>query len=140
MSMPSASDAAWPSLPLAAWRATYVTLHMWMQIVGKTRLALAPMENHWWHCTLHVTERGLSTTPMPSGVRLLTVDFDFIDHLLILRSSEGASRQFRLQPQTVASFHAQYMAALGELGIDLRMVPRPVEVEQAVPFAEDVQH
>ena len=140
MSVPLADESTWPALPLAAWRETYVTLHMWMQIVGKTRLALAPVENHWWHCTLHVTARGLGTTPMPSGARLLAVDFDFIDHLLLLRTSDGASRQLRLRPQTVATFHAQYMAALRELGIEPRMVPRPVEVEHAVPFADDVEH
>ncbi|MGZ5772967.1 DUF5996 family protein [Ramlibacter sp.] len=140
MPAPLLFNTAWPPLPLAAWQDTYVTLHMWTQIVGKTRLALAPMENHWWQCTFHVTERGMSSTPMPSGMRLLTVDFDFIDHLLILRTSEGASRQLRLEPQTVASFHARYMAALGELGIEVRMVPRPVEVELAIPFAEDTEH
>lgn len=130
----------WPPLSLAAWRDTYATLHMWMQIVGKTRLALAPMENHWWQCTLHLTDRGLSTTPMPFGVRLLTVDFDFIDHVLVLRTDDGASRRLRLEPQTVADFYARYTAALRELGIGLRMLARPVEVETAIPFADDVQH
>jgi hypothetical protein len=137
---PDSGASAWPPLPLAAWRDTYATLHMWTQIVGKTRLALAPMENHWWQCTLHVTDRGLGTTPMPSGVRLLAVDFDFIDHLLVLRTTEGASRRLRLQPQTVADFYAQYLAALDELGFQPRLMPRPVEVDPALPFAEDVGH
>ena len=133
-------STAWPPLPLAAWRDTYATLHMWTQIVGKTRLALAPPENHWWQCTLHVSERGLSTTPMPSGVRLLTVDFDFIDHVLVLRTSQGTSRRLPLQPQSVAQFYAQYTTALKELGFEPHMMPRPVEVERAIPFAEDVEH
>jgi hypothetical protein len=133
-------SGAWPALPLADWRETYATLHMWMQIVGKTRLALAPMENHWWQCTLHVTERGLGTPPMPAGVRLLTVEFDFIDEVLVLRTADGAARRLRLQPQTVAAFYAQYRAALRELGFEPRIMPRPVEVERAVPFADDFEH
>lgn len=137
--MPRANPA-WPQLSLAAWQDTYATLHMWTQVVGKTRLALAPMENHWWQCTLHLTNRGLSTTPMPHGVRLLTVEFDFIDHELQVRTDEGASRQLRLEPLTVADFYAKYMAALRDIGIELRMLARPVEVERAIPFSEDVEH
>lgn len=113
---------------------------MWTQIVGKTRLGLAPMENHWWQCTLHLTDRGLGTTPMPSGIHLLTVEFDFIDHVLILRTDAGDSRRLRLEPQTVADFHAKYKDALRDLGIELRMLARPVEVEKAIPFAQDVEH
>ena len=93
---PDAPGVAWPALPLAGWRDTYATLHMWTQVVGKTRLALAPMENHWWQCTLYVSERGLTTTPMASGTRLLTVDFDFVDHLLVMRTSDAQARQIRL--------------------------------------------
>src|SRR5216117_4386090 len=78
---------AWPPLPLAQWQDTYATLHMWTQIVGKTRLALAPHQNHWWQVTLYVTARGLSTGPMPYGSRALDVEFDFIEHELILRTS-----------------------------------------------------
>ena len=130
----------WPPLPLAAWRDTYATLHMWMQVVGKTRLALAPMENHWWQCTLYVTERGLTTSPMPDGRRLLTVEFDFIAHRLVMRTAEGQRRQFPLTPQSVARFHAQFMQALRELGFAPRFLARPSEVETAIPFAEDEEH
>ena len=141
MSTPRApGNPAWPPLSLADWRETCATLHMWMQIVGKTRLALAPMENHWWQCTLHLTGRGLGTTPMPSGARLLTVDFDFIDHVLVLGTDDGESRRLRLEPRTVAQFYAQYTAALRELGIEFQMLSRPVEVEKAIPFAQDVEH
>ncbi|HYE40814.1 MAG TPA: DUF5996 family protein [Ramlibacter sp.] len=140
MSAPQAPQPAWPALSLAAWRDTYATLHLWTQVVGKTRLALAPMENHWWQCVLYLTERGLTTTPMPAGGRLLTVEFDFIDHVLELRTGEGNLRHLGLVPQSVAAFHAQYMAALHELGFEPRMLARPVEVEVAIPFAEDHRH
>ena len=113
---------------------------MWTQIVGKTRLALAPMENHWWQCTQYVSERGLTTMPMPAGSRLLTVEFDFIDHVLVLRTSDGAGRRIPLVPQSVAAFFARYVAALRELGSTPRIVPRPVEVEPAIPFAADEEH
>lgn len=136
----SAIESAWPALPLAAWRDTQATLHMWTQVVGKTRLALAPMENHWWQCTMYVTARGLTTTPMPDGARLLTVDFDFVDDLLVLRTADGASRQVPLVPQTVAQFHAQYLAAQGELGFEPKVLARPVEVDPAIPFAQDETH
>ena len=134
------SPATWPALPLAGWRDTHATLHMWTQVVGKTRLALAPMENHWWQCTLYVSVRGLTTTPMPAGVRLLAVDFDFIDHLLVLRTADGERRQFPLVAQSVAHFYEQYRQALRELRIEPRTLARPVEVETAIPFAEDETH
>lgn len=136
----SQSRETWPALPLAAWRDTYETLHMWTQIVGKTRLALAPMENHWWQCTLYVAERGLTTGPMPSGTRVVTVEFDFVDHLLLLRTDAGTSRRLPLAPQTVARFYAQYLRALRELGVEPRIFARPVEVQKAIPFAEDEEH
>ena len=137
---PETSGAAWPALPLAEWRDTYATLHMWTQVVGKTRLALAPMENHWWQCTLYVSQRGLTTTPMAAGTRLLTVDLDFVDHLLVMRTSDAQTRQIRLVPQTVARFYEQYVQALRELHFEPQILPRPVEVETAIPFAEDTEH
>ncbi len=113
---------------------------MWMQIVGKTRLALAPMENHWWQVALYLTERGLTTTPMPWAGRTLVVDFDFIDHALALRTSDGASRSLALAPRPVARFYAEYVAALRSLGITPSIMPRPVEVETSIPFADDLEH
>lgn len=130
----------WPALPLAPWRDTYATLHMWSQIVGKTRLALAPMENHWWQVTLYVTERGLTTSPMPCGARTVTVEFDFLAHALELRSSDGRSHTLPLGPRSVADFHAAYLAGLRSLDVVPAIVGRPVEVEPAIPFAQDVQH
>lgn len=132
--------AAWPALPLAPWRATYATLHMWTQIVGKTRLALAPMENHWWQTTLYVTSRGLTTSPIPVGERSLAADFDFIDHRLHLSTSDGATQALPLEPQSVADFYRDYRAALQALDVDVRFWPVPVEVETAIPFAEDRAH
>ncbi len=132
--------SAWPPLPLASWQDTFETLHMWTQLVGKTRLALAPMENHWWQCTLYVSARGLSTGPMPSGPRVLAVDFDFIDHQLTMGTSDGDSRRLPLVAESVARFHARYMQALRELGFEPRILGRPVEVQEAIPFAQDEKH
>jgi hypothetical protein len=131
---------SWPPLPLDQWRETYATLHMWTQIVGKTRLALAPMENHWWQVTLYLTPRGLTTSAMPSGTRTVAADFDFIDHRLYLRASDGAIRDLPLVPQRVADFYAAYMEALRSLDLDVRIMPVPCEIETAIPFAKDHVH
>ena len=134
------ADAAWPALALAGWQDTYATLHMWTQIVGKTRLALAPMENHWWQAALYVTSRGLTTSPMPSRGGTISVDFDFLEHRLHIRTSDGASRTMPLVPQPVAEFHAAYMDALRALGHAVRIWQVPVEIERAIPFAADREH
>jgi hypothetical protein len=133
-------EAPWPSLPLAEWQATHDTLHMWMQIVGKTRLALAPRQNHWWNVPLYLTSRGLTTTPMPYGLRTLTVEFDFVDHRLVLETSDGASRAAPLRPQAVAEFYREYQGLLSELGVPVKIWPVPVEVDHPIPFAEDRTH
>jgi hypothetical protein len=138
---PSTSPSvAWPALPLASWVDTYATLHMWTQIVGKTRLALAPMENHWWQVSLYVTPRGLTTSAMPCGERSVEVAFDFIDHVLAVRTSDGAATRFKLVPRSVADFYARYLTALRSLGIQPVLMPCPVEVETAIPFAQDRTH
>src|SRR3989337_2361750 len=98
----------WPALPLESWRDTYATLHMWTQIVGKTRLALAPMENHWWQVALYVTERGLTPSSSPSGNRTFAADFDFLEHSLSVRTSDGVARTLPLTPRPVADFYADY--------------------------------
>ena len=113
---------------------------MLTQIVGKTRLALAPMQNHWWQVALYVTERGLTTSVMPYGARGVTVDFDFIAHVVVLRTSDGDSRTIPLVPCTVAAFYGEYMKALRALGVDVKLHPVPVEVPVAIPFAEDNEH
>jgi hypothetical protein len=127
-------------LPLAEWRATYATLHMWSQIVGKTRLALAPMENHWWQVALYLTARGLTTSAMPYGGRSVEVQFDFIAHQLQIHVSDGSQHSFALTSMTVPEFFTQYMAALHDLGIDPAIYASPVEVVTAIPFAQDHEH
>jgi len=137
----AARNSAWPALPLDGWRDTYATLHMWLQIVGKTRLACAPMVNHWWQVPLYVTPRGLTTSAMPYGNRIFSVDLDFIDHVLSVRADDGATRTLELAPRSVADFYAEYMAALRGLGFEVAFRRRaPVEVERAIPFADDREH
>jgi hypothetical protein len=130
----------WPVLPLADWRATYATLHMWSQIVGKTRLALAPMENHWWQVALYVTARGLTTSAMPHGDDGVEVQLDFISHQLLIQKSDGVQCSFPLVSMSVADFFARYMRALHDSGIDPAIHASPVEVVTAIPFAQDHEH
>jgi hypothetical protein len=136
---PSTAEA-WPPLPLDGWQETYDTLHLWTQIVGKTRLALAPMENHWWQVALYVTPRGLTTSAMPSGTRTVAVDFDFVDHQVYVRTSDGAVSGVPLVAQPVAEFYAAYMRTLRSLDLDVRIGPTPNEMQTAIPFAEDRAH
>jgi hypothetical protein len=139
--MPPQSDAArWPALPYAAWRDTCETLHLWTQVIGKVRLALTPWLNHSWHVTLYVTARGLGTPPIAHQARYFTIEFDFIDHVLWLRTSDGHFRQLMLKPMTVAEFYADVMVALREIGIDVRINEMPNEIPGAVPFPDDRTH
>src|ERR1700731_4391754 len=117
--MNKTSQVPWPELPIAEWRETYATLHLWTQIVGKIRLARTPWLNHSWHVTLYVTARGLTTSPIPDGIRTFQIDFDFIDHALRISTSDGATRQMALAGQSVASFYGAIMAALADLGIHM---------------------
>ena len=130
-------SAVWPSLRLSEWHDTHDTLHMWMQMVGKTRLALSPRENHWWHVVLYVSPRGLVTSPIPYRSRAFEVAFDFIDHRLIVSTSDGATRSIALRPLAVADFYREYMATLEALGISVKIWPVPVEVDAPIPFLED---
>ena len=139
MTIPSRSEA-WPPLPLEAWKDTYATLHMWTQIVGKVRLARSPWTNHSWHVTLYVTARGLTTSPIPYGVRTFQIDFDFISHQLTLHSSDGASGRVVLQPQSVATFYAMLMAEMDKLDLHVDINHTPNEVADPIPFEEDETH
>ena len=132
--------AAWPPLPLADWSDTRDTLHMWTQIVGKTRLALAPMVNHWWQVPLYVSARGLTTSWMPYGTAGFSVEFDFIDHTLVVQRDDGRTWSMALAPRSVADFYQAYMAGLRSLGIDVRIWPVPVEIADGIPFANDETH
>jgi hypothetical protein len=131
---------SWPALPLAEWKDTYATLHMWTQIVGKIRLALSPPINHFWGSALYVTARGLTTSPMPYAKGVFEISFDFIAHTLEIATSNGEIRSFRLIPRTVADFYAELMAALHSLGIDVKVWTMPVEVPRPVRFTLDEAH
>ena len=133
-------QAVWPTLPLAEWQDTLATLHRWLQIVGKTRLVVTPPINHWWHVTLYLTARGLTTSPMPYGNRTLEVELDFIDHNLLARTSDGTSGSLPLVPRTVADFYREYTSLLESLGCPSRIWPVPCELEDALPFPEDHEH
>ncbi|NUS94142.1 MAG: hypothetical protein HOQ36_17355 [Nocardia sp.] len=130
----------WPALRVDDWTDTRETLHMWTQIVGKIRLALAPMVNHWWQVPLYVSARGLTTSAMPYRGEVLDIEFDFVDHRLQLRTGTGGRRAIELGPRTVAAFYAEVRGALTALGVDVEILARPVEVERAIPFAEDTEH
>jgi Family of unknown function (DUF5996) len=132
--------AAWPRLRLTDWAETRDTVHMWTQIVGKIRLAHAPLFNHWWQVALYVSPRGLATSAIPYGGGAFDCEFDFIDHKLHLRASDGRSSDVALEPKPVALFYAETMDALNELGIRTHLRARPNEVDPAIPFAEDYQH
>lgn len=130
----------WPELPLRSWAATASTLHMWTQIVGKIRLALAPRVNHWWNVPLYVTARGLSTSMMPYDARTVELEFDFLDHNLAIRDSSGATRYVPLYARSVADFYRELMAVLRAMSIDVKIWPKPVEIPDPIPFPEDTVH
>jgi hypothetical protein len=130
----------WPSLPLKAWKDTYATLHMWTQIVGKIRLAQSPALNHWWQSPLYVTARGLTTSPIPYGQQTFQIDFDFLDHKLLIQTSAGRTRTLELRSRSVADFYTELMAALRFLGIEVKIWTMPQEVEQPIPFEKDRLH
>ena len=130
----------WPAEPVEEWQATRDTVHMWTQIVGKVRLALSPRVNHWWNVPLYVNSVGLTTSLMPYEDRGLEIEFDFKDHELHMRTTDGALRSMVLRPRTVADFYAEFRAHLAELRLDVAINPKPVELPNAIPFAEDTEH
>lgn len=130
----------WPPLPLSQWRDTCDTLHMWTQVVGKTRLELTPLMNHWWNVPFYVTPRGLTTSPVPYGYRTFEAEFDFIDHHLLLLTSEGEERKIALYPRTVADFFAEYMSCLTSLAIEVKINTMPAEFPDPIRFEEDRKH
>jgi len=141
MSTPTPSRAIWPELRYSDWRDSGTTLQLWTQIVGKLRLALTPWLNHGWQVPLYVSARGLTSSAMHAGDgRLIEVEFDLVDHRLAIRSSAAAERGFALGPMSVAAFHRRFMAELAALGIDARIHPRPNEVTDPIPFADDETH
>jgi hypothetical protein len=131
---------AWPELRIADWRETYATLQLYAQIVGKVRQALTPKMNEWWNVTLYVTPRGLTTSAMPYGERTLSIDFDFLDHKVILADSDGSTRNVPLVPAPVCDFHDALFAELSAIGVRVRIPGKPQECPVTTPFAEDREH
>ena len=136
----STSSLDLPELPLREWQATYDTLHMWTQVVGKVRLEQCPPVNHWWGVALYVTASGLTTSPIPYGSGSFEIRFDFIDHRLLIETSGGDVRELKLEPQSVAEFYRKFMAALHDLGIEVRIYTTPVEFPDPIRFEDDVVH
>jgi hypothetical protein len=135
-----AKQDLWPELPLEAWRDTYETLHMWTQIVGKVRLALSPNINHWWGVPLYVNASGLTTSAIPYARGNFEIQFDFIHHKLVIRTSSDAIVALALAPQSVAGFYRDFMETLGSLGIAVKIWKMPVEIPDPIPFDQDTQH
>jgi hypothetical protein len=134
------SPDAWPALPLSAWADTYATLHMWTQIVGKVRLALAPRVNHWWEVPLYVSARGLTTSPIPYAKGIFEIQFDFIDHRLDVTTSLGEAKTMRLEPRTVAEFRSEFFSLLRALEIEAKIWDMPVEIPNPIRFENDRLH
>jgi hypothetical protein len=134
------SDAAWPELEWSNWSETAETLHMWTQIVGKTRLALTPLQNHWWNVPLYVTARGLSASAMACGNDALDIEFDFTEHQLRMRCGSGRTESLALKPRSVAEFYREYFRCLHTLGVVVKIWPMPVEVQNPVRFDLDTVH
>ena len=129
----------WPELRLADWIETRDALHLWLQIVGKIRVSLTPPVNHSWHSTFYLTARGLTTSPIPYGTRSFTIDFDFIDHRLLITTTDGHRGDMPLVAQSVASFYSRVMEALARLDLEVRIVAKPNELPVVVAFPQDEQ-
>jgi len=140
MTSPNTSSAAWPELPYAVWADTCSTLHLWMQVVGKVRLARSAWVNHSWQVAFYLSARGLTTSPMADGQRVFQIDFDFVDHHLAVTTSSGRSAGLPLVPMSVADFYQQLMGLLAGLGLDVSIRTTPNEVVDAIPFEQDQVH
>ena len=138
--MPSGSGAPWPAPPVETWQETRDTLHLVTQIVGKVCLALAPPVNHWWHVPLHVNSCGLTTSLLPHRGMGVEITLDFTAHQVEIRTTAGARHRVALGPRSVADFYAEFRVLMDELGIDAPVLPRPVELPESIPFAEDTRH
>jgi hypothetical protein len=138
--MSAANDEPWPALPYNAWRDTYATLHMWSQMVGKVAVALAPPLNHSWAISLHLTARGLTTRNLPHGNRAFRMEFDFIDHQLVIRTTDGEARALPLRPRSVADFYREFMATLQAMALSVKIWSMPVEIPAPIRFENDTTH
>jgi len=140
MAQKSFKLAAWPVLPYETWKDTCATLHMYMQIIGKIRMSQTPWLNHSWHVTLYPTVRGLTTSPISYESYAFQIDFDFIDHLLLIKTSEGQERKLPLKEQPVAEFYSAVLSGLEELGVHVQINEIPNEVTDPIPFSQDHIH
>lgn len=138
--MGQATVPQWPDLPLDVWSEACDTLHLWTQIVGKVRIALTPLINHWWNATFYVTSRGLIAPAMPYRGRMVDIIFDFLEHRLVIESSDGKRETIALRPMAVADFYAAFMTALRRLDIDVHIWTMPSEIEHAIQFDQDRTH
>ena len=137
---PADQPECWPALPLDSWKDTYATLHMWTQIVGKVRMCLTPLMNHWWNVPLYVTARGLTTSRMSYGERSLEIWFDFRQHQLIVDTSDGVRKMLQLAPRSVAEFYRELFEMLRSAGIEVKIWCKPVEIPDPIPFDQDQAH
>lgn len=138
--MNSSDEKLWPALPLEEWEDTCHTLHMWTQIVGKVRLGLAPLQNHWWNGALYLTTRGLTTSAIPYKGEAFEIQFDFVHHRLGILTSFGKDQALALEPKTVAAFYMEFLAAMRAAGIEIAIDPKPQEVPEPIPFDQDETH
>ena len=134
------SDEQWPALPYHAWKETYETLHMWAQVVGKVAVATAPPINHSWGIAMQVTPRGLSTRVLPHGRRSFTIEFDLVDHRLVIQTSDDRQAALPLAPRTVAEFYREVMATLADMNLAVKIWPMPVEIPAPIRFDDDTVH
>ena len=134
------SSESWPALPLVEWNDTCETLHRWLQVAGKIRMTLSAPLNHWWHVTLYVNARGLTTSPIPYGDGAFEMQFDFQEHAFEITTCDGARIAIPLQPQSVSAFYSAVMDALNRLGIHVVINTRPQEIADPVPFEQDLAH
>src|SRR5260221_6047018 len=134
------SNTAWPSLAYASWKNTLDTLHMYMQIVGKVKLALCAFRNQWWEVAFYITPRGMTTGRIPYNNRAFAVDFDFIDHFLCIHTDTGEKITLPLMPTSVALFYKKFFQALKTLDISVKINPIPVEFTNPIPFPKDIKH
>jgi hypothetical protein len=138
--METITAAPWPSLPLEEWSDTSATFHMWTQIVGKIRLTLSPWWNHSWNSTLYVTARGLTTSSIPFGIRTFQIDFDLLDHQLVIQKDDGAIFRMQLESQSVADFYVDLLDGLRRMDLEVRIYASPNEIADPIPFALDRTH
>lgn len=140
MSEVKPNEELWPQLPLEAWQDTCSTLHLWSQIIGKIRLAFAPLVNHWWQVPFYITSRGWTTSPIPYKENIFQIDFDFIDHQIQITTDRGDFRSLELKPRSVSDFYRETIEILHSLGIEVHLWTTPVELQERIPFEQDSTH